>query len=1288
MASRHTKTVACGWNGDDRYDVLKAMEFRRPSRLPAPPTPAGEIVVKAPPELQRAAPPNPLARLLPIAMVVAVVGMLLLYLSSGSASRSPMFMFFPAMMLVSVLGTVAYGARGTQRIAEINADRRDYLRYLDGLSETCDGTAHQQHASLHWRHPIPDGLWALAGGPRMWERGPDDQDFGVTRIGVGSRPLSTALLEPDVEGLAESDPVTVGAVHQLIRNRSHVPDVPITLSLSGIPVLVVEGTDARGLLRAMVCQLATLHGPDCLRIATVVSADTASHWEWMKWLPHHQHPSRVDAVGPVRLRYRDVDAAQRDLTTWAVGRTVVIVDGFADVEHRDVGGPGAVSVVAVGGDAVDGVRVDTDSVPVIVDGGVLSCVDSLTQAQAVVCARRLAPFQPAPGSDSASAGHDWAALIGVDTPADATPKKLWPRRGVGSQLRVPIGTNANGTMVELDIKEAAHGGMGPHGLCIGATGSGKSEFLRTLTLGMLATHPPDELNLVLVDFKGGATFLGFERAPHVSAVITNLADEAHLVARMRAALAGEMNRRQEALRAAGNFADLAGYNAARRRGAQLDPLPALLIVVDEFSELLQQHPDFAELFGTIGRLGRSLGMHLLLASQRLDEGRLRGLDSHLSYRICLKTFSAPESRAVLGVPDAYHLPGEPGAAYLKTVASGEMARFRTAYVSGDAGPAATSTAQATPVPQMFTAAFVPVAQPVPSASDAPIKTVLDTVLDNLVGHGTPAHQVWLAPLTASPALDTLLASPARSRGRLSAPVGLVDRPFDQRRDLLTVDLAGAAGNTAIVGGPRSGKSTAVRALLLSLAATHDSRDVQFYCLDFGGGALSSLRRLPHVGSVAGRHDADLVRRTIAEAEALLRAREQRFRRRGIDSIADYRALRASRDISDDPHGDVFVVIDGWATVRQDFEGLEGPITALAAQGLSFGIHVVIAASRWAEIRPALKDQIGTRIELRLGDSAESEMDRKRARELGDCPPGRGICRSGDEFVIALPRLDGTPTDVGLAEALGSAVDTVRTGSSGPDAPPVRLLPSRVDLERLAAAPADRAVHRIVIGIGERELQPVTVEFGEQPNLVILGDGECGKTSALRALCCEIVRTTGADGAQLLIVDYRRTLLGVVESEHLVGYAISATAVTTQMSALAHRLDSRMPGDAVTQHQLRTRTWWSGPEIYVVVDDYDLVAGATGNPLTPLLDYLPHAKDLGLHVVVARRSGGAARAMFDPVLARLRDLGASGLMMSASPDDGVLLGTVRPRPLPPGRGTLITRSRPDEIIQVAWVDPPG
>ncbi len=633
--------------------------------------------------------------------------------------------------------------------------------------------------------------------------------------------------------------------------------------------------------------------------------------------------------------------------------------------------------------------------------------------------------------------------MGIRNPALVDPDTAWRGQSARQRLRVPIGVSDQGVPVELDIKEAAQNGMGPHGLCIGATGSGKSEFLRTLTLGMITAHPPDALNLVLVDFKGGATFLGLERVPHVAALITNLAEEAHLVVRMKAALAGEMNRRQELLRSAGNFANVADYERARRSGADLAPLPALFIVVDEFSELLSQQPDFAELFVAIGRLGRSLGMHLLLASQRLDEGRLRGLETHLSYRICLKTFSANESRAVLGIPDAYHLPGTPGAAYLKA-SSGDPVRFQTAFVSGPWTDRDRSTDRIEAMtPQLFTAAnsrvkLDPIRSPEHVVTST--RTLLDSVVDRLAGRGTPAHPVWLPPLAGSPTLDSLLRG--AEQGALRVPVGLIDRPFEQRRDPLIADLAGAAGNMAVVGGPRAGKSTALRTVVLALAATHDPADVQVYCLDFGGGTLSSLRSLPHVGSVANRLDTDLIRRTVAEIESVLRMRETTFRRLGIDGVTEYRKRRSAGDptVTEDPFGDVFLVIDGWATIRQEFDSLEGPITSLAAQGLSYGIHVVVAASRWAELRPALKDQIGTRIELRLGDPAESEMDRKRARQLTDSAPGRGITRDGQEMAIALPRLDGKHTTSGLTEAIAASAETLRARYWGRSAPPVALLP--------------------------------------------------------------------------------------------------------------------------------------------------------------------------------------------------------------------------------------------------------
>ncbi|WP_280834581.1 type VII secretion protein EccCb [Mycolicibacterium frederiksbergense] len=1237
----------------------QSTDANRPS---APPP--GELVIDAPPALPRHSPVSPLTRLLPVLLVIAMAGMIAVYIGSGAAAtRGPAAMFFPVMMAMSAIGTVAYSFKGSGRAGELHRDRCEYLRYLDGIDTAAGETARAQWLGLHAAHPAPSRLWMLAGGDQMWARGPDDPQFCEVRIAVGERPLATRLVTPKRDSGRDADPVTTSALEQLIRRRAMVAGVPVTVNLRGLQHLTVGGgaEPARALLRAAICQLAVAHSPRHLRIAAVLDISTARHWDWLKWLAHHWH---TDQGGDrVALKFHTI-AGLPD--TAPSVHTVVIVDTGTAAPSAPGAGVTLLTVAAQAATGAADLHLDLGA-EVVRCAGVPVQPDQLTQQQAVSCARRLARYRAAPASDNSG----WPALLGIADLARIDPSRNWPIPDQQRFLRVPVGRCEDGTPVHLDLKEAAHNGMGPHGLCVGATGSGKSEFLRTLVLGLITTHPPEALNLVLVDFKGGATFLGLHQARHVSALITNLAEEAQLVARMADALAGEMTRRQELLRAAGNLANVADY----RHRTDLPALPALLIVVDEFSELLQQHPDFAELFVAIGRLGRSLGMHLLLASQRLDEGRLRGLESHLSYRVCLKTFSPNESRAVLGIADAHQLPSTPGAAYLKTPA-GEIVRLQTAFVSAT-NPAAEAPepASAPSAIRTFSARWTITDQRRPQPETA---TVLQQVVGRLAGHGTPAHQVWLPPLPrAVPLSDVLLSD----HEPLSVAIGLVDRPFEQRRDRLIVALGGAQGNVAVVGGPQAGKSTTAKTLAVALAATHHPRDVQLYGLDFGGGALTALRSLPHVGAVAGRGDGDLVRRTVAELHTLVQAREARFADLGIDSMAEYRTRRAGGGI-DDPFGDVFLIIDGWSTFRAEFEALEPSITALAVQGLSVGVHIVLTGSRWAEFRPALKDQLGTRIELRLGDPAESEMDRKRACQLGQCAPGRGLTREGRELLIALPRLDGAPSEAGIPSALSRVGDVLRAQYPGARAPAVRLLPALVHADELAGVCRTRPATQVLLGLGERELEPVVIDFAAQPDLVILGDAGCGKSTALRTLCRDLVAVNSPGRVQLLIVDFRRALLGAVESDHLAGYAVSAGALDVALPTLLQTLQARMPGAEVTQRQLRDRSWWSGPELYVVVDDYDLVAGGTVNPLAPLLSYLPHARDVGLHLLLSRRSGGAARAMFDPVLSAVKDLGCMGLMMSANADDGVLLGSVRPVRLPPGRGTLITRAAPDQLVQVA------
>ena len=1316
------------------------------------------MALQAPPEIPRVVPGNLVTKLMPVVMVAAMVGMVALMFTSGMAAN-PMMLMFPAMMLVSMLGMVAGGGRGNgARTAEANEDRKDYLRYLDQLRKDVAVTARSQREALEWSHPDPDVLWTLVGTPRMWERRSADPDFCHVRIGRGAQRLATRLVPPETGPVEELEPVSAVSLRRFVRAHSVVDGLPTAVSLRGFAAVSLSGDrDAgRATVRAVLASLCTFHDPDQVRVAVVCGPDTVTHWDWTKWLPHVQHDIDRDGVGTARMVYGSFleleDALGEHLSlrnrftrgavaTSGAPHLVIVVDGgLLDNSGTDVLRTGLEAVTVV--DLTDvatalaasrGLRLFAENGTIgALSGGnveVFGGADALSVAQAETVARRLSPYRTTSSlgvesaTDDASSISSWNHLLAIADVGRLDPARVWmPRRG-RDRLRVPIGVAPDGSPVEIDLKESAENGMGPHGLCIGATGSGKSEFLRTLVLGLIATHAPDQLNLVLVDFKGGATFAGLDEAPHVAAVITNLSDDLAMVDRMKDALAGEMNRRQEVLRDAGNFANVTDYEKARSAGAALAPMPALFIVVDEFSELLSQQPDFADLFVAVGRLGRSLHMHLLLASQRLEEGKLRGLDSHLSYRIGLKTFSANESRTVLGVPDAYHLPAQPGAGYLKCD-SAEIVRFAASYVSGPYVPPRSRTrgsigSVVDTRPRLFGAYPVQIESPQLHVDERPItsttvfddcsdgngtddnsaddgRSVLDVVVDRVRGHGAPAHEVWLPPLDLSPTLDRLIdearvSAAGHGVASLRVPIGVVDRPYDQRREMLEVDLAGAQGHLAIVGGPQSGKSTALRTLVMSLASTHTPEQVQFYCLDFGGGTLNGIADLPHVGSVANRLDVDRVRRTVAEVVTVIGQRERLFRRRGMDSMADFRRRRAENPVDDeDSFGDVFLVVDGWAGIRSDFETLETQLASMAAQGLSYGVHLLITATRWAEIRPATKDLIGTRIELRLGDPSDSEIGRAKAARVPESRPGRGMTKGGLHLLTGLPRFDGSSSAVDLGTGIQAAVATIAATYHDRAAPPVRMLPDDLDVDDLRRMLVDRWPRSrenvpelwIPVGIDEAELKPIAVDFAEQAHFLVFGDTECGKTALLKSICSSLVEANNATQVKLILADYRRTMLGAVDSEHLAGYAASAPVLSTMMAELTTKLADRMPGPDVTQQQLRERSWWSGPEIFVIVDDYDLVATASGNPLAGLADYLPHARDIGFHLVVARRSGGASRTMYDQVISRMRDLVSPGLVMSGSRDEGNLIGSVKPGPMPPGRGVLVDR-RGQSLVQLAW-----
>jgi S-DNA-T family DNA segregation ATPase FtsK/SpoIIIE len=1325
--------------------------------------PGGQLVLQPPPQLQ----PNEGAAgvaMNAIPMLGSLGSIVLVATLSSSGGNAARGFLTAGMFLFATLGFifVQIDRQRKQRAQQVTGSRTEYLRYLASVRTTARQAADQQRRALTWHLPDPTSLPAIAEErTRVWEHHATDPLFLHVRYGLCAQPLALELVPPDSAPIDDVDPASASALHRLLVVHRTQPDLPASVNLRAFDRVEVCGEEeqARSLARAIICSATAFQSPEHLVVAVLCAEEHIAHWDWVKWLPHAQSGELTDAVGPRRM----VATSLTDLAALlppdlserprfgaddreAVPHILLVTDGYELPPGNHVVPPDGLHGVTVldlptrWDELEDATRLRLELEPGTVPGGdqakvamravrlraepIRAKADQCDLATAEAFARRLTPLHnvvvagPTDGTPGEIAGPtDFMDLLGLGDVHTFEPATAWRSRPARDRLRVPIGVGEGGGMVHLDIKESAQQGMGPHGLCIGATGSGKSEFLRTLVLGLAMTHSPEQLNMVLVDFKGGATFAGMSEMPHVSAVITNLSQELTLVDRMQDALSGEMVRRQELLREAGNFASIRDYEKARVAGEDLAPLPSLFIVVDEFSEMLSAKPEFIDLFVAIGRLGRSLGLHLLLASQRLEEGRLRGLESHLSYRVGLRTFSAQESRAVLGVPDAYELPAVPGLGYLKPDPT-TLTRFKAAYVSGPPVAARANVVRDEGghvrgiLPFTISEVLAHVTEPErdvqPVVAVAPTdtqETLLDVAVDRMQGRGTPAHQVWLPPLDVPDTLDALMTDLAevpdvglvspywRAQGGLVVPLGTVDRPREQRRDTLSIDLSGASGHVAVVGGPRSGKSTLLRTMVTSLALTTTPLESQFYVLDFGGGTFAPLTSLPHVAGVGTRSEPDVVRRIAAEVTGIVDRRETYFRANGIDSIETYRARRAQGRV-DDGYGDVFLVIDGWSTLRSDFDDLELELQQLASRGLTFGLHIVAATGRWADFRAALRDVLGTRLELKLGDAMDSEIDRKVAQLVPAGRPGRGLVPGKLHMLAALPRIDGDTSADTLGDGVDDLVSRVAAAWTGPAGPKLRLLPERISLDQVrelagvgttSTRETPDGPRPLLLGIDEKDLAPVGLDPDTQPHLLVLGDGGSGKSSILRSQVREIMRTRTSAQAQIVVVDYRRSLLGEVPEEYLLNYLTSATQATPALRDLATYLESRIPGPDVTPDQLRSRTWWTGAEVFVLVDDYDLVATQQSSPVALLQPLLAQARDVGLHVTVARRSGGASRAMYEPIIQTLRDLAMPGLMLSGSPDEGPLLGNVRPVAMPAGRGRLITRERGVEVVQTAWTD---
>lgn len=1297
---------------------MTATIVHRPTRSTVPLSAPGEKVVAAPPPMEDdRGGRTPLQFLLPVVGAMSSVVMMVV-LRNGQ----PLFLVVAALVfVVAIVGGVGFALTSRGRAARQARNRREqYLDYLERLR----GELTQESATARARavtlHPDPPALAGVARDPaRVWERRRRDADYLSARVGVGPVPWFELRVPPPESPVQPHDPLMSAEVELVTEQFARVDGMPVPVDLRSAGVVAVVGDRSRTvpLVRAMLLQLAVAHSPDDLSMAAAYGEDRASEWAGLDLLPHTQDPDVFDGPVPARRVAPDLGTLSRVLgrtlgerlqharaarrtgaTVVPAARLLVVADdhgaragtlavpggdpralGIAvvhlvddqldepeDVDVRIVLGEAGATLTTAPGTAA---ATETPFTPDLVGGALFTAT-----ARVLAALRTAQVLAPDEDDDRTPAVHD---LLGIDGPGALDPELLWASRGPEDFLRVPFGWDDSGNPVELDLKESAQLGMGPHGICVGATGSGKSEMLRTLLLSLALTHPPEDLAMILVDYKGGAAFAPLGPLPHLAGLIDNLADDAQLTTRARSSIAGEVLRRQRILKEAGSLSSITAYRRLRAtERPDLPPLPHLFLVIDEFGELLTAEPEFIDLFLQIGRIGRSIGVHLLLSSQRVEGGKLRGLDTYLSYRLGLRTFSESESQVVLNTADAYHLPALPGYGYLK-VDTSVYTRFRAGYVSGPAGrveePAVNATDLVLPVPTYNglrgrgSGSAVGV---VPEDDQGP--SLVDEVVRRLRTPQRAVRPVWLSPLPDRLGLGAVVDQADRGGVGLSAVIGLVDDPARQAQEPWRLDLTRSGGHVAVIGAPQSGRTTVLRTLASSLALTATPRQVAVYGMDLTGGGLARIEGFPHVGGVATRAHRERLVRLLEELTGMLRQRETVFRERGIDSIAQLRAWHAEGRVPELPAAEVVLLVDGYGQLRSDFPELEDPFVSVLQRAASFGIHLVLGLTRWSDVRMAHQSLIGTRIELRLNDPADSSVDRKLSATITPETPGRALLDDKRFGQIALPVLDAVADDAVGVELEELAARTAASWS-GPAAAPIRLLPTVVDPSDLP----DRfdEPEAVPIGLRQDTMEAALWELtADEPHLLVLGDTRSGKSTLLRTLAIGLQDRFTADEVTIAVMDVRGQVPDVVGEDYLAAHARSPQQARGLAASIAAELEKRPTRDE------RTRS--REPRIVLLVDDHDVIAAGGVDPLEPLLPFLPSARDLKLHVVLTRPVAGAGRAMFQQSLQGVRDTGASTLIMSGERSEGPLVGRVHAERFPPGRGRLVRRGQAPFIVQTA------
>ena len=1111
--------------------------LHRPPRI-MPDMPEGEIVIQSPPQAGAKPAVNWLVMLLPSAGML--LGTMMLVLPNNNGSNNSWL--YLVVTLVSMFATIlTYTSQIGKSKKDEESRKENYCKYLDQKNTEIKKLYELQKSALLRTYRGFNGCLetVLKREHYLWERMPGHIDFLSVGLGMGKVPFSVALKISDTHQVFGNEDELVKKATGLIDYYKELSDVPVGFSLLGNVTIGVTGEREAVLnfSRNMAVSLATTHSYDELKMGVVCPAEEYEKWSWMRWLPHlwddgmQQRYFAKDRKGTQMMFYslleliKARDAVVKNNESGMKNNNIPIYILFiADSEMirnelllrylvqnraelgiitffmfdryenlpKDCGC--IINVSGVKGEVLfkdgkrEGLRFETEKVGI-------GEAERFSRALSPIRLSNLTASQTLPKIVTLF------EMLGIEKTNELDIISKWKLSEPYISLTAQVGMGFGGVRFHLDLHEKAHG---PHGLVAGTTGSGKSEFLQTLILSLALNYHPHELSFILIDYKGGGMANLFRQLPHVCGIITNLGG--NQTNRALASIRGEVQRRQALFDKTGvNHIDK--YQRLVRKGGMIESMPHLIIIIDEFAELKDEKPEFISELVSTARVGRSYGIHLILATQKPSGVVDSQIWSNARFRVCLKVQNTEDSKEMLKRPDAAMIT-IPGRAYLQVGNDEVFELFQSAWSGAEYHESNANDLESIKEVELD-GSRQPLDRSIFKNDKKEHSTELSYVVDLICAEAEKAgiakiNGPWLPPLPERLYLPSIMADAVTDCARNSAAgdkywacafIGLADNPSAQAQYPLMLNFANE-GHVVILGAPSSGKTTLLKTLAVSLALTNSPEDAWFYMLDFGGRTLGVFDEMPHTGAVIKPEDDEKIKNFTKLIIKELESRKRLFAEIGAAGIQAYRSRERKIPA-------IFILIDNFAGLMDTYPEMEEQLVQISREGGSLGVYMAITANSASTVRYKIMSNVKRILALQLTDRSEYVgLIGKGAVEPTNIP-GRGLFKAETplEFQTAFPA-QGT-SEVEQSMQIKNLCSRMRAEWKGKTAQKVPVVPQVLTLKELMAfceadQPADAARH-LPVGINMETVGPVYFNLEAGSHLLISAHSRSTGVTCLKGI---------------------------------------------------------------------------------------------------------------------------------------------------------------------------------------------